>query len=153
MPGDVIISINGSRVRSIADLINAERRLQPGSVVLVSTLRGNVTVVLGSSPKNSSLPWFGIYLNPFPYYRSPWLPSSASMPLEELIIWIVLFSFGIGILNALPLIPLDGGLVLKDSLMLLISDEKSADRIAKAISMAAGFVLVSNIVYSIAQLI
>ena len=56
-----------------------------------------------------------------------------------LLLWIFLFSFGIGLVNLLPIKPLDGGLILEE----LVGGRK---RLVKVISVAMLALLIFNLV-------
>ncbi|MBC7080664.1 MAG: site-2 protease family protein [Thermoplasmatales archaeon] len=95
---------------------------------------------------------FGSYLNKFlnfitfPFYGLSPFPEDLAKAFSctpvfwisyNLIYWIFWLNFALGAFNSLPLLPLDGGYILKDSISFLFSRSKKAEKIS---SIASKFV-------------
>lgn len=164
--GDVIYSINGFAVQSAYNLSDAMADISPGDVVILETSRGVKNLVMSSNPENESLPYLGIYLNNNiegkTYVASNKVFSTVYLwffgnPFDlrfneglGLLGWIFVISLGIGIVNLLPLGPMDGGrmylLVLEKYF-----DKTKVKRIASATTFVLVFCLIVLIIVPIAK--
>lgn len=145
-PGVVIREVGGIEVSDIQTLIEALGKFKPGQEITVVTDKGSFNVKLGSRPDNPEYAWLGVRLSAFPYYKSviP-IPSSLSISLVKTIMFTLLFSIGIAALNSLPILPLDGGLVVSEILTRYLGNEALAKKIAWIISAPFALMLVYNI--------
>ncbi|MCK4327533.1 MAG: site-2 protease family protein [Candidatus Diapherotrites archaeon] len=122
--GMKIISINGTNVPSIAVLHNITSGAGPGSLLSIATDQGTFGVRLSNE---SMIGITGLQDTFHP------------MPLEmDVVTWlirftalVVFFNFIVGVMNLLPMYPLDGGLML-EALTSTKIGKKKARRIAKA---------------------
>ncbi len=123
--GDIIRGVNGVEVKNVYNLSKALEGASPGDSVLFETDSGSKYVVLGSNPDNASVAYIGIYLAHnvvgsnavvsnsvfssvfFWLFGNPFALSFNDS--TGLFGWIFLISLGIGIVNLLPLGPMDGG--------------------------------------------
>ncbi len=144
--GVVIKQIGNYRVKDLPSLMDALRKYKPGDEVPIVTDRGTFLVKLGSRPDNPELPFLGVRLSPFPYYDSVLpLPTSISIALVELFTYLLIFNVGLAGLNALPMLPLDGGLVLSELLTIYLGDEVLAKKLSWAVSAPLILMLIYNI--------
>lgn len=129
-PGDVITALygcggvyhiysSGQFILTIRNIV--ERDLcRPGDKVVVTVTRNgtamNYTVTLGHNPDNASKPFFGIYTNglgQIGFNTDIFNYSLLSNTLFiKFIMWFFLINLGLALINALPIYPLDGGLLL-----------------------------------------
>jgi len=74
-PTDVVVSANGSKVRSPADLRHAIENLKPGTVVRLGVQRGSdlvrVTVRTIADPQNRKLAIIGVFVSPSATIKLP----------------------------------------------------------------------------------
>lgn len=128
-PGDVIVALYGCgefhRVYSSGQLISLVRSIveggscRPGDNVIVTVLRNgtlvNYTVTLGHNPDNADKPFFGIYTNGLGQigFNTDILNYSllSNTLFVKFIMWFFLINLGLALINALPIYPLDGGLL------------------------------------------
>lgn len=144
-PGDVIVGVNGTRINSMDQLLKLKEGMKPGQTIIVQTLDRNVSIVLGASD-NSTQPFIGVLLSSLPYYRT-FLPVSIAMPLEEFLFWAIILNIGVAMFNSLPLVPLDGGLIVRDLLEIVYGRER-AEFLIKAISLLTAVVLLFDMASS-----
>lgn len=144
--GVVIKEIDGYKVEDFDSLTRALGRLKPGQEVDIISDRGIYRVRLGSRPENPESPFLGIILSRVPYFdpRIP-MPPDVAVQLVELFVLLTVFNIGLAGLNALPALPLDGGLVLSEILNIYIGDEKLARKLTWAISAPIALMLIYNI--------
>ncbi|MGV8162708.1 MAG: site-2 protease family protein [Candidatus Nanoarchaeia archaeon] len=155
--GEIIFAINDVEVRSLFNLSDALRNVTPGQGVLLRTDEGIKQVTLGANPGNESLPYLGVFLNHhvegnnkvadnkvfstvyFWLFGNPYdLRFNQGLGM---IGWIFVISLGIGIVNLLPLGPMDGGrmyILMLEKYM----NKKKAHRVWAVTSMVLVFLLV-----------
>lgn len=142
--GVVIREIGGHRIRDLSSLSETLRKFRPGDSVIVATDRGNFTVKLGSRPDDPSLPYLGVQLRPLPYFDpSVPMPPGLAIQILEFLVLTMIFSLGLAAINALPILPLDGGLMLSEVLA-RYSDERLARKLAWAVSAPFALMLIYN---------
>lgn len=102
-----------------------------------------------------TLPFIG--LSPFPsyfnsVYLTPFIPA-VFWPLANVIYWIFWINLMLGLTNALPLLPLDGGYVLRDFISgvlekyRVMKPEKIASGISIALSILVLFLILWQFIY------
>ncbi|MFA6073747.1 MAG: site-2 protease family protein [Candidatus Woesearchaeota archaeon] len=155
--GEVVYSINNVPVPTIFNISSALVNVSPGDSVLLNTSEGTKYVVLAASPDNVSMPYLGVFLNHhvdgktkladnkvfsaiyFWFFGNPFdLRFNQGLGMVG---WIFIISLGIGIVNLLPLGPMDGGrmyLLLLENYM----DKKIAKKIWSITTMVLIFLLV-----------
>ncbi len=144
--GVVIRQIGGYRVRDFSSLVKALEKLRPGQEVDVVTDRGTYRVRLGSRPDDPSSPFLGVMLSRVPYFDPivP-MPTGVAIQLIELLGFLIMFNLGLAGLNALPMLPLDGGLVLSEILTMYLGDEELARKLTWAMSAPIALMLIYNV--------
>jgi membrane-associated protease RseP (regulator of RpoE activity) len=142
--GVVIKAIDGYSVRDLGSLSEALRKFKPGDEVYIVTDRGTFKVRLGSRPDDPRLPYLGVQLSPIPYF-DPSIPmlSGISIQLLEFLLLTMIFSIGLAAINSLPILPLDGGLVLSEILSFYV-DDKLARKLTWTISAPFALILIYN---------
>jgi len=122
---EIIYSINNVSVLHVSNLSYAMQNVSPGDLITLDTNLGTKSIVVASNPANESLPYLGIYLNQkiegnskftnnkvfstiyFWFFGNPYdLRFNQGLGMLG---WIFIISLGIGIVNLLPLGPMDGG--------------------------------------------
>ncbi|MCS7102985.1 MAG: site-2 protease family protein [Candidatus Korarchaeum sp.] len=142
--GVIIRGIGSYIVEDLNSLSETLRKFKPGDSVVVVTDRGNFTVKLGSRPEDPSIPYLGVQLHPVPYFDPsiPMPPSLAIQVLEFLVLTMV-FNLGLAVINALPILPLDGGLMISEVLA-RYADESVARKLTWAVSAPFALMLIYN---------
>ena len=135
MTGD-ILSIGGQRVKSSEGFLKELGKYNPGDSLEVQTTSDNYTLQLSENPEDTDEPFMGIAgvsearILEDRYENTVW--GEIINFFRELLMWIFVLNFGIGIMNLLPLKPLDGGLIL-EALSDNFYPEKS-EKIVRAVS-------------------
>lgn len=164
--GEIIYSIDGVQVSNVFNLTSALQNVSPGDVVLLQTNKGTKPLIISSNPQNESQPYMGIYLNQhvkgnnkvseskvfsavyFWLFGNPYdLRFNQGLGL---IGWIFIISLGIGIVNLLPLGPMDGGRMYILALEKFF-EKKKAERIWSVTSFVLVFCLIVLILVPIAK--
>jgi membrane-associated protease RseP (regulator of RpoE activity) len=69
--------------------------------------------------------------------------------IKNLMQWIFVLSFGIGLANLLPLGPVDGGRMLQIALQRIYGDNEKGNMMWRKVSMLFLFILAVNILFPI----
>jgi|GEM_PF-5348958 len=133
--GVELIAINGMPVKTEDDVHNITRSLKPNSTIVLTTDHGEIqTHLMGNI--------IGVYLT----YSLKDLPLhlEAVNFIIELLGLIAFFNMVVGVMNLLPMLPLDGGLILRDFLTKVLK-LKHGNALTIAISAIVGLALLANL--------
>lgn len=111
-----ILSLNGKRVENIDEFGEILKGKKPGEEVSIKTTDRTYKLNLTENPKNESEGFVGIKIVDTKVLKEGFRDSPYESGLNffvELLIWIIILNIGIGIVNLLPLKPLDGGLMFE----------------------------------------
>ncbi|MFA4819445.1 MAG: site-2 protease family protein [Candidatus Aenigmatarchaeota archaeon] len=153
MTGSIIL-LNGIEIRNQTSLSNALEKYKAGDTVEVVT--ADTYFISGILPSGIvdkiKLHQYNLTLASHPEKTGAFLGiagvsqsivlnmnMNAYATVSVLLLWIFLFSFGIGLVNLLPIKPLDGGLILEE----LVGGRK---RVVKVISVAMLLLLLFNLI-------
>ncbi len=135
-PSGVITQINGKQINNLNDLIKVMKNLKPGENITIFVNSKKYWVILVHNPENKSLPLIGIYGISTKFSVKKSIKKVLGIKIPEFFIYIAnLFKFlfiinlGVGFANLLPLLPFDGGLILKDLLDIEIDNMLRKKRI------------------------
>lgn len=110
-PGDIMSSINGTKVSSIADLRQYMLPVKPGEGIMIGTQRGDFLVKTGADQNNLSRAIIGIggladnvVYNP----KMPFLSSDFPVILLHAEFWLSVVLTSVAMINMLPMYPFDG---------------------------------------------
>lgn len=150
----VIVSINGSQIKTLEDLDNTIDTLHPNDKINVSLLflgdmpeRKTITIICGHNPLNQSRAFLGIrnfytYYPPKPFSLGPLFPIIYYYTL----IWLALINLSLAIFNMLPIPFFDGDIYL--SSVILIKETKLRKILYALIRFMALVLLSGNIIMS-----
>lgn len=123
-----IVSVNGFPVRSHEDLSAILEKIQPGTLIALKTTADEYNITTVKHPELDKS-FIGVS-GPFSTYNevSESYSSSSNILnfLRELFMWITILNFGIGLVNMLPIKPLDGGLVFEEIAGKFLKDSRFA---------------------------
>ncbi|MFP4232743.1 MAG: site-2 protease family protein [Candidatus Aenigmatarchaeota archaeon] len=145
-----IMSIDGQRTRDYNEFSEVIRRYSPGDTVQVESPESSYSLKLAENPEDPESPFLGIaggsetHILKGRYQET--LSGSFLNFLRSLLSWIFVLNIGIGIMNLLPLKPLDGGLILET-----ISEKFYPDKseyIVRGVSTAALLLLLTTLAIS-----
>ncbi len=110
-PGDVILAVNGIRVRNLSEL---RASIDDHSKLVLTILRGNrISKVIVNKGKSKLI---GVFVVPFKPSR--WIFSLFSpgifVQLVNYAMWLNMINMGLGVINALPMFITDGGKILME---------------------------------------
>lgn len=147
--GDVVTSINGTRITSINDLRQYMSNVIPGQEIVVGTRRGSFPVTTGVDQTNSSHALIGIsgltdniVYNP----KVPGLSSDFPPILQHAEFWLSIVLVSVALINMLPMYPFDGDKFLDTALNVFGVSRRR--EIRTAANLAAYSILALNIAFS-----
>ncbi len=145
-----IMSISGERTRTYDEFSQVLGGYSPGDTVEIETLESNYSLRLAENPDDPESPFLGVSgVSETHILRERYRETFAGGLLDflrSLLSWIFVLNVGIGIMNLLPLKPLDGGLIL-EAISERFYPEKSED-IVKVVSGAALLLLLTTLAIS-----
>ncbi len=157
-----ITEMDGQKILSVEDLQGVLKNKKPGDEVEVRTMHNKepapafkgIAPTFGIIVGREQVSTYKIKLEQHPKEDKAYLGVDVasflpafSFPLQilflyHLLFWIFVFSVGIGLVNLLPIKPLDGGLVFEE----LIGKTKRTQVIVKAVSAIMLLLLIFNLV-------
>jgi membrane-associated protease RseP (regulator of RpoE activity) len=120
--GDVVTSINGTRITGIEDLRNVMLKVNPGQMIILGTQNGTYAVKTGVDQANASHALIGISgLVDFIVYdpKLPFLSSEFPNILLHAEYWLSVVLVSVALINMLPMYPFDGDKFLETALNVL----------------------------------
>jgi membrane-associated protease RseP (regulator of RpoE activity) len=116
----IIYRINADDVKNVYDVSAHLSKLRPYENVTVATTAGTFQLTTAQNPGNESLAYLGISnaMNAYEYKLFPgYVPNfiiDSLVTWNRLLLWVLLLSIGVGIVNMLPIMPLDGGRMFQE---------------------------------------
>ena len=146
--GDVILSVNGTPLRSISDL--TALNLSAGESLMLQVERaGRVYTCHVSLAEISGRAMIGVYLanNMKPRLQLPYFGASA----DYFLLWLLVMSFAVAAFNMLPMPPFDGAIFMDALLSPIIKDDSIKRVILYAFYAISAILLMSNIALSLVR--
>jgi len=109
--GDIVTSINGTKISDIADLQHYMSFVVPGQGIIIGTQRGNFLVKTESNQNNSSRALIGIsgLTDNIAYApKIPFLSSDLPSIILHAEFWLSVVLTSVAMINMLPMYPFDG---------------------------------------------
>lgn len=150
-PGYRMTGVNGKDTLYAVNFSQEMDKIKPGETVIIETIEGEFSVNTVPKPENESQAYLGVtFLQKkgvkdnvhSTFGNSPWL----LLYLLNLLNWMFILNLGIGIINLLPLGPIDGGRMIKDTLEEKMKNKKLAKKIVTTLSYTSLFLLIINII-------
>lgn len=138
----VIHQINNHTIKSVYDLKKVLQTIPPDSKISIITSEGNYTLTT-SKRGNKSFIGVGV-INSFKIKKQFQSFSFIIKNLLSLSLWLFIINVGVGIINLLPIKPLDGGLMLEEILKKYMKKEM-AEKTASIVSYALILLLIFNL--------
>lgn len=118
--------INNQTVTNIDDFKNALKDVEINETISISNSTHTYTLTTTENPMINGSAYLGVDLttnNEVKNLKLNWLYVILKW-IQELIMWIFLFSFGLGAANLLPLGPVDGGRMIQLALTRIFGEKK-----------------------------
>ena len=144
--GDVILSVNGTPLRSISDLTTLN--LSAGESLILQVERaGRVHTYRVGLAEISGKAMIGVYLanNMKPRLQLPYFGTSA----DYFLLWLLMISFAVAVFNMLPMAPFDGAVFMDAMLSPVVKDDSIRRAILYALYGISAILLMGNIALSL----
>ena len=137
--GDIITQINGEKIKYASDFANAMQSVKVGDKITLSTAKKSYQIKTIDNPNSKGKSYIGInFRQNFPFF--------GLFEISNLLYWIFVLNIGIGIMNLLPLGPMDGGKMLGVLLQSRLKNQKFALKVFSSVSYISLIFLLGNIV-------
>ncbi len=150
---EIILAINDQEMKSVSNFTTLLDKAKPGDVLNIRTNASSYSVALDPHPKNASRAYLGTYVTQHTRNRPEFTQRYGTFTADALL-WIaglvfILFalSLGIGMINLVPIGPVDGGRMFKALLQKYLSEER-ATFIWKYVSLVFLGIIVVNIYFA-----
>lgn len=150
--GQIIKSVDGQDVVTVANFTDYMKNVKPGQTITINADSASYKIKTIENPQNASLAYMGIQFRQnidakpelVQRYGSvlPWLP----WYFLQLLQWVFLLNIGIGLINLLPLGPIDGGRMASLALNKSMKNKERAKKLFGIISALSLILLVANLI-------
>lgn len=146
--GDALVKIDDREISTVKEFTQFMKNTRPDQVIILQTNTSQYTVTLGGSPDGKT-GYLGIYVTEDTRFTDEFKASyGAFVPAIQwfngLLLWLVMLNVAIGLINLIPLGPVDGGRML-----LVVLRKKFKEEVAmkwfKYISAITLIVLLANV--------
>lgn len=164
----MIIAVDGQEIQNLRDIQLSLQGRKPGETVTVTTAGPNLlvpkfggagiiipepvaatdrseineyTITLTEHPENPEIGYAGIFVSMEGYEYTGDSLEGYNMVFTVLL-WIFVFSFGIGLVNLLPIKPLDGGLLFEE----IVGDRSGARHAVIGMSLVMVALIIFNLI-------
>jgi len=142
---ELITQINGKNISTIEEFSEEMKSIHPGDSVLILASGKIFNLTAASYPSNSSKGYLGINLKQSYISKVP-IISPILIWMGNLLWWVALLNFLIGIVNFLPLWLVDGGKIVYDLISYIITNKKIQDAIAYLILTGSSLIFLFNLI-------
>jgi membrane-associated protease RseP (regulator of RpoE activity) len=145
----IIVKIDNTTINNIYDLRDFLSKTKPNTTVLIETTEGKYELTLAEKDNKSYIGIVGV--KNYIVYKGTNKPVSENLITIinysfAIIQWVAFLSLGVAIANMLPIIPLDGGLIIKEILKKKLG--KKGEELSKLISSVFLILLLSSLFLS-----
>jgi membrane-associated protease RseP (regulator of RpoE activity) len=151
-PGDIIVAANSIKVANSTAFTQIMDKVKPGEIINLQTENKTLSITTIPNKEGLNKAYIGVqfYTN---FETRPAIKAKCGNLLPKLFIygvtlveWLVILNIGIGLINLLPLGPIDGGRMVKAVLEAKIKDVRKRKRIFWAISVISLAILLGSII-------
>ncbi|MFN3804382.1 MAG: site-2 protease family protein [Pyrobaculum sp.] len=154
--GDVVRKIEGCGLSReitwsgelMATLLELRQICRPGEVVRVTVERNKAIELNMTLIERDGRIYFGVGFGSLPFWGLDWGPITRddmyNTDFAKLVFWLVVVNYGLAVLNALPIYPLDGGQMLAVVAQRRFG-EKSGKKVVAAVTWMLAVLLMFNI--------
>ncbi|MFX1319443.1 MAG: site-2 protease family protein [Promethearchaeota archaeon] len=151
VPGMVIIGMNGTTIQTNQDISTFMANTSPGDLVVFTLSEGTIPLTLGTNPNNASIGYIGIWTRTyFPLvYPFSLLGPIVGTQFYEGLTWFFVITISLGIINLLPIPPLDGDRLWKELIDRTVSLERKSGKVLLwGLRVTALAILILNIIFT-----
>ncbi|HLC39458.1 MAG TPA: site-2 protease family protein [archaeon] len=141
----VIVEINDQKIHNTDDFRAVMGNVRPGQFAVIKTTEGEFRFATAASPDKPDQSYIGI-ANPFTFFSVTSQAGVFSGSIEwfyRLFVWVAFLNIGIGLVNLLPIKPLDGGLVYEEIFKVIF--KKNMPSLVNGLSIITFAIILINI--------
>ncbi len=150
-PGELIREINSKQVTNVPSFTEAIKDIKPGDNIMIKTDKNEYAVTAAKHPSIEDKGYLGVIVaaSVRESIKEKYGSFLSSLPiwLYGLFFWIFSLSLGIGLVNLLPLGPIDGGRMFHLAAMHFIKDEKKTNKLFGLVSILCLVLVVLNLTF------
>ncbi len=152
--GEIIEQINNAAITDVNAFTNTMKGIKPGETISIKTNRTIYNIVAVAHPSIEGKGYVGVLVSAGEVvikdsvkskYGS-FLPNSM-LWIGRLLVWIFVLSLGIGLVNLLPLGPIDGGRMFYLAAIHFIKDEKKTMKLFGYVSVLCLVLVILNLTF------
>jgi len=154
MKGELIEEVNGVLVKNVDGFVGVMEKIKPDQEVVIKTNRTMYNIVAFEHPEIEDKGYLGVVVtsritrlkdNVVSKFgdKLPWV----AIWFGKLLMWIFILSLGIGLVNLLPLGPVDGGRMFHLVSLHFLKDEKKSKKLWGWLSLISLVLIVLNITF------
>jgi len=148
---EAIVNINDIQIMSVDNFTNVLGAIKAGDIIGISTDKNSYSITASEHPTEKGRGYLGVTISPAETKIKSNYTKYGFLPLVflwfiKLGMWVFMLSLGIGLVNLLPLGPVDGGRMFHTA-MLTIFDEKKSKKLWKYASLLSLFLLLGNLFF------
>ncbi|MAG50454.1 hypothetical protein CL621_02320 [archaeon] len=152
--GELIEEVNSVPIKNVDDFVEVMSEIKSDQIVILKTNRTLYNVVAFEHPKIEGKGYLGVVVAPYITRlkenvvskfgdKLPW----AIFGFSKLLGWIFALSLGIGLVNLLPLGPVDGGRMFHLVSLHFLKDEKKSKKVWGWMSFVSLMLIILNITF------
>ena len=128
--GSMVRSINGVAVPNLTSFTTEIQKYSPGENLTFNTSTGVYTIATTENPQNPETPYLGVMLSQETHTAQWALDKYGEFGIGafnwffDLVKWVAMLNFLVGIMNFLPIWALDGGMIFYDLSSYIIKKQK-----------------------------
>jgi len=142
----IIKQMGDTQIKTVQDFENFITKVNPGTQLTIETSEGTYNLTTAKNPDDPAKAFVGISgaSTAFHVVESYSAISGGIDWIFQLFAWLVFLNFGIGLVNLLPIKPLDGGLMYEEIIKIIFG--KAKPKYVKALSIFTFLLIIINIV-------
>ncbi len=152
--GELIEKINGAQILNIDDFVKVVEEIKPDQKIILKTNRSVYNIVAFEHPEAEGKGYLGVVVVPHLTKLKEEVVSKFGNKLpwvvlwfNKLLVWIFALSLGIGLVNLLPLGPVDGGRMFHIISLHFLKDKEKSKKLWGWLSIISLTLIILNITF------
>ncbi|MBW2999146.1 site-2 protease family protein [Candidatus Woesearchaeota archaeon] len=148
----IIQTVNGIETKTVENFTKAMEGVAVGQTIILKTNSTDYSITTAADPKNASKSYIGVFVSQNIKIKDAVtakygerLPNLVFY-FQKFFVWLFIITLGIGVINLVPLGPVDGGRILQVTLYKFFKKER-ADMIWRKVGMIFLFILAMIILF------
>lgn len=158
--GDLIEKIDDKEIKTVKQFVDTMKEFKPGKNLWIKTNSSEYYTILSENPNDPGRSYLGITVTADKTNIKEGITKlfGRDVPflifyLHKLMIWVFLLSLGIGLVNLLPLGPIDGGKMFQVLMISIFKEGTKGAKIRTYISFISLSLILINLLFPYARLL